>query len=92
MSTNSEYVTRNRQQKRDFLNQMKSELGCVGCQNTEPIVLDFHHLDPSSKEHSVSYMLSRNRSLKDLLGEAEKCVVLCANCHRLYHAGMLKLG
>lgn len=43
----------------------------------------FHHIDPSSK----SFSLSRERaSLENTYKEAEKCVMLCRNCHRKRHA------
>jgi 5-methylcytosine-specific restriction endonuclease McrA len=43
--------------------------------------LDFHHLIPSEKEFAISgkgWTISYARLLK----EAEKCIILCANCHR----------
>ena len=45
-------------------------------------VMDFHHLDPNEKEAQVAKMGSYEKCLK----EAEKCILVCANCHRLIHA------
>lgn len=46
--------------------------------------IDFHHLDPSIKENSVSaFMASTIDAARE---EARKCVVLCSNCHRVRHA------
>lgn len=42
---------------------------------------DFHHLDKETKERP----LQPDRGWKTLAIEAAKCVMLCANCHRLYH-------
>lgn len=42
---------------------------------------DFHHLDKGAKERP----LQPDRAWKTLATEAAKCVMLCANCHRLYH-------
>lgn len=42
---------------------------------------DFHHLDKHAKERP----LQPDRSWETLVTEAAKCVMLCANCHRLYH-------
>jgi hypothetical protein len=47
-------------------------------------VFDFHHLDPEYKEQNISKMLI-NKAWKGTLLELEKCVLLCANCHRLEH-------
>jgi len=44
-------------------------------------VLEFHHVDPSAKLFNVGTSLSR--SMESLLLEADKCMLLCANCHRI---------
>lgn len=44
--------------------------------------LDLHHRDPSTKEFALG---SFNGSLERLLREAEKCDVVCANCHAIRH-------
>ena len=48
-----------------------------------PAAFDLHHRDPREKEFAVSTF---NGSLKRFLAEAQKCDLLCANCHRLRHA------
>lgn len=63
--------------------------GCVSCGETEPCALDFHHLDPSEKDYEVSHM--HKLSLKKIQNELDKCIVLCANCHRKVHAGLIKV-
>ena len=49
--------------------------------------LEFHHRDPTQKDPTGlrAYKLSR------LFAEVDKCVLLCANCHREEH-GKLRLG
>lgn len=47
------------------------------------VVFDFHHLDENTKTFSIT--TSRNTKKEDLYTEIEKCTILCANCHRLYH-------
>lgn len=64
--------------------QWKSTLQCQICTESEEVCLDFHHLDPSVKEEAVSKLL--DRSSKELvIRELNKCVVLCACCHRKVH-------
>ena len=58
---------------------------CVLCGEKEPVSLDFHHLDPKAKDGAVA----RQPSIARVLAEIAKCVVLCANCHRKVHAGLL---
>lgn len=60
---------------------------CVVCgysRNGE--VLDFHHLDPEEKGFIVA---QNGKSFENLLLEARKCTILCANCHREYHLGYI---
>jgi transposase len=50
-------------------------------------VLQFHHLDPTTKE----FHLGQNgvtRSLEKSRAEARKCILLCANCHGEVEAGI----
>lgn len=57
---------------------------CNDCHESyHPNVFDFHHLDPSTKE----FDWNRMRLLSDakLNAELAKCVMLCANCHRIRH-------
>ena len=53
--------------------------------------LEFHHLDPDIKDFSVSVDGS-TRSWKRIAKEIEKCVLVCANCHREVHAGITQLS
>ena len=52
--------------------------------------LEFHHLDPTQKDFGISYK-GYTRSWERVKEEADKCLLLCANCHREFHAGMLQL-
>lgn len=69
--------------KRDFVDALGGK--CFDCGGVFHInAMDFHHLDASKKEASVSTLIRYSR--KRALSELEKCVVLCANCHRLRHS------
>jgi hypothetical protein len=46
---------------------------------------EFHHIE--KKESTLSQMYSRS-SYSKILKEAEKCQLICANCHREHHAGV----
>jgi transposase-like protein len=65
---------------------------CILCGFAEcDAALQFlHHVDPTTK----SFALSRQgvtRSLARAREEAEKCVLLCANCHAKVEAGLAQL-
>ena len=49
--------------------------------------LQFHHIDPSEKEFEIS---ESAYSLENLISEAKKCVLLCANCHAEVENEILK--
>jgi len=56
-----------------------------------PEVLEFHHLDSSKKDFGIS-LKGYTRGWKRVKEELKKCVLLCANCHREVHAGILQLS
>jgi len=49
-------------------------------------VYDFHHV--GEKDSDPSYLIA-NRSVEKIAEEIEKCVLLCANCHRVEHETQL---
>ena len=51
-------------------------------------VYDFHHLDPSQKEIELK---CGKWGWEILTKEADKCALLCANCHRKVHGGIITL-
>jgi predicted HNH restriction endonuclease len=62
---------------------------CQICNTTgHPAIFDFHHLDPTKKEGLVTTRSSYKKSME----EADKCILLCSNCHRLLHAGEVSYG
>jgi 5-methylcytosine-specific restriction endonuclease McrA len=60
--------------------------GCCkdcGLKSEYESVYDFHHLDPKEKEIGISRLLGNG--WEKIKIELEKCVMLCANCHRIRH-------
>ena len=49
--------------------------------------LDLHHRIAEDKEFGVSAQ-GLTRAWSKVVAEADKCVLLCANCHREIHAGV----
>lgn len=49
--------------------------------------LDFHHLDPSKKEFGIG--TNTNNSWAKMREEVKKCILVCANCHREIHSGLI---
>jgi len=56
---------------------------CHDCGRIFPnAVFDFHHVE--AKEFTLN-ACSMDRSWKSIVEEWEKCIMLCANCHRICH-------
>ena len=52
--------------------------------------LDLHHKDASKKSFGLS-VRGMTRSWARVRKEADKCVLICANCHREIHAKKAQL-
>lgn len=68
----------------DWFKEYKKGLKCEKCGEDRPWVLDFHHVNPLEKDIEVIHLI-RASSKKRALKEIDKCMVLCANCHRDHH-------
>lgn len=85
---------RHRRSNRDLVYEYLLGHPCVDCGEADPVVLDFDHVDPTTKLWTVGKMLSR-QGAPAIKREIEKCVVRCANCHRTRTAtqfGSYRLG
>ena len=69
------------------IREWKEERGCCLCDEKFGPCLELHHTDVSDKDFDPSE--ASNKSWSAFLKEAEKCVVVCANCHRKVHHGIL---
>lgn len=76
---------------KEFLVLVKNRYGCVVCEeNSHPSVLEFHHVNEDDKEFTISSNRTTRPEL--VIEELTKCTVLCANCHRKHHAGVLNVA
>jgi len=44
--------------------------------------LEFHHLDPNEKDFTIA---GKSYSFERLKSEADKCIMVCSNCHKEIH-------
>lgn len=77
-------LKKSNQEKKQVWREFKETLSCSQCGIKHPAVIDFHHADPKTKIKSV-HEFARTGSYKKAFAEVEKCIVLCANCHRILH-------
>jgi hypothetical protein len=47
--------------------------------------LEFHHKNPFEKESRLDVRILTNRTWEFILKEAEKCELICSNCHAEHH-------
>jgi len=79
-----------RRQKKNGDWLLSKKTPCIICGESEPMCIDFHHIDPSEKDFTIGQ--KRNIDKNILQKEIDKCVCLCANCHRKIHAGLINLN
>lgn len=73
---------RKRERRREF-QEYKATLSCHFCGAQHPAIIDFHHTEATGEKKVSDYL--KTGSYKKMWAEIEKCIPLCANCHRIYH-------
>lgn len=66
-----------------YINNWKAQ-GCKKCGNRAIYLIDAHHIDPALKDNDLC-RLKVNCSIERIQAELDKCIPLCANCHREFH-------
>lgn len=75
---------RRRRDLREWFTGVKqAECRCRECGEERSPALDFHH--PDRKNSGVSQMVNHGYSKGRIREEMDRCIVLCANCHREEH-------
>ena len=88
-SSRRQYLIRAVHARRKKVRQMAVEYkggSCEVCGYDRCIdALEFHHNDLSDKKFGISEK-GYTRSWKEVMKELDKCIMMCANCHRELHA------
>lgn len=94
----SEFVDRLRERtiaqralNRAFIVDVLLRSACADCGLRDPIVLEFDHVI-GVKRKSISAMIMAPASIASLKNEIAKCVIRCANCHRIKTSRHWKRG
>lgn len=77
---NKYIIVRQNARKKEFVNLKGGKCQKCGYDRCKG-ALEFHHIDKSTKEFGIN----RNFSLERAQEELDKCILLCANCHREEH-------
>lgn len=75
------------QRKNDIVYTMGEECKICGY-NKCNAALELHHIDPNEKEFSFSDNV--NLAWEKVKQELQKCILVCANCHREIHQGLIE--
>lgn len=71
-------------QNREWVNSFKKKCEICGYDKNKS-ALEFHHVD-KNKEFGINQLARRALTNKQkIIDEMEKCIVICANCHRELH-------
>jgi len=83
--TELKYINKKRKIAIDYLKNHP----CIDCGEKDILVLDFDHMNISSKINNVSNLIVGG-SISSLNEEIKKCEIRCANCHRRKTAKQFK--
>ena len=86
----AEAVQRRRDKTKELLVEYKGGK-CEICGYDRCIgALEFHHINPEEKEFGIGQK-GYTRSIEKNKEEVDKCILVCANCHREIHEGLINL-
>ena len=68
-----------------WLQEYKAKQECLLCGGTD--ALEFHHINPYTKRYEIA--LASTQSERVMQEEIAKCWVLCEECHKKLHLGVL---
>jgi 5-methylcytosine-specific restriction endonuclease McrA len=82
-------VSKRRKKLRELAIKYKGGKCMICGYNRYSGALDFHHLNEKDKQFGIS-MNGITRSWEKTKKELDKCILVCSNCHREIHAGILQ--
>lgn len=72
-----------RKDTNQLVKEIKENSSCTDCGKTYNwYVMDFDHLDSSTKVMNIARMVSSGYSWEAIETEISKCEIVCSNCHR----------
>ena len=85
-TTTEQVLTSDKRKKQRLVNALGGK--CCICGYDKCLsALEFHHTDPNEKDFTIGN--NTQIAFEKALKEAKKCILVCANCHREIHAGLI---
>ena len=86
MTTTQQVLKSDQRKKQRLVNSLGGKC-CICGYNKCLSALEFHHLNPEEKDFTISK--NAHIAFEKALEEAKKCILVCSNCHREIHAGLI---
>ena len=86
LKRNRDRVKRFRENKLLAVNLLGEKCSMCGYKTNVLDVYDLHHIDPLKKGLESRKRIVANLSGEAMISEIKKCILVCANCHRIIHA------
>ena len=83
MSRKSENVKAWRKRTKERMVQAFGNVCCICNKTYVSELYDFHHINPKEKKFSMAAARGSSTSWQKIVKELRKCIMACANCHRL---------
>jgi len=80
-----ERTAKNNKIKKDEWTAFKNSLSCTKCGENHPATFDFHHVVRDKDSIKVNKLVKGRMFTRAMKEVKERCIVLCANCHRKLH-------
>lgn len=87
---NIKAVAKRRKKLKEMAIAYKGGKCCLCGYNKCKSAMDFHHIDDNNKKFGLS-VRGLTRSWDKTKTELDKCILVCANCHREIHEGITQL-
>ncbi len=81
---------RKRDRARMWMASYKKTICCKACGESDPICLDFHHIDHKVRINWIATLVQKGASIPAIEKELQSCISLCANCHFKLHYDLRK--
>lgn len=87
MATTQQVLSSDKRKKQRLVNSLGGKC-CICGYNKCLSALEFHHTNPTEKDFTIS--ANAHMAFEKTLEEVKKCILVCANCHREIHAGLIE--